>query len=250
MDRRLPSDRGRANQVVPHGSGRERPSGSFRRMTTTTGKASQPARRSAGGAAVHGSITKTRRAPGTARCFWVSATTFRTRLRPAWLRPCTWAIPRRNRNHPTSPNLEPVQTIRASRRAIDFYGGELRIEQVEVFDDAVVNRWDVTPDLDIWQAFPVESAELEADLEEVADEWAVEELRKKATSGGPGYSGTPIWPMTPVPLPNGWFQQKRFVERSGRIACGWPRRVRPAPTTRARRSKWTWLSTTLENPLR
>ena len=44
----------------------------------------------------------------------------------------------------------------------------------------MVIHWDVTPDLDIWKAFPVEAAALEADLEEVADEWAVDELRKKA----------------------------------------------------------------------
>lgn len=47
-----------------------------------------------------------------------------------------------------------VRTIRGSGRSIDFHGGKLRIEAVEVFDSAVVIRWEVTPDLDIWQAFP------------------------------------------------------------------------------------------------
>ena len=144
-----------------------------------------------------------------------------------------------------------VQTIRGSGRSVDFHGGNLRIEQVEVFDDAVVIHWDVTPDLDIWQAFPVEAAELEADLEEVADEWAVDELRKKATrqmalllrnselidDAGTSYRMA------------GSSRRGSWNAMAGSHADGHVV-FRPAPATGARRLMWTWLSTTLGIPLR
>ncbi len=144
-----------------------------------------------------------------------------------------------------------VQTIRGSGRVIDFHGGKLRIERVEVFDDAVVIHWDVTPDLDIWQAFPVEAAELEVDLEEVADEWAVDELREKATrrmalllrnSELTDDAGT-TYRMAGSSRRGSW-NVVAGSHADGHVV------FRPAPTTGARRLKWTWLSTTLEIPLR
>jgi hypothetical protein len=112
-------------------------------------------------------------------------------------------------------------------------------------------HWDVTPDLDIWQAFPVESAELEADLEEVADEWAVEELRKKATQ-------RMTWLLRNSDLADDAGTSYRTAGSSRRgswnVVAGSHADghvvFRPPPTTGARRLKWTWLSTTLEIPLR
>ena len=144
-----------------------------------------------------------------------------------------------------------LQTIRGSGRSVDFHGGRLRIEAVEVFEDAVVIHWDLTPDLDIWQAFPVEAAELEADLEEVADEWAVDELRKKATwhmarllrNSELSDDAGAVYRMAGSSRRGSWTLQAGS-HADGHVV------FKPAPTTGARRLKWTWLNTTLEIPLR
>jgi len=144
-----------------------------------------------------------------------------------------------------------IRTIRGSGRTIDFHGGKLRIESVEVFNNAVVIRWDVTPDLEIWQAFPVEAAELEADLEDVAEDWAADELRQKAArrmvlllrnSDLADDAGTPYG------MPSS-SRRATWDVGAGSHAQGHVE-FRPAPTIEARRLKWTWLNTTLEIPLR
>ena len=87
---------------------------------------------------------------------------------------------RRTDYHPTDEAPRDLFRVAGPRRAIDFHGGKLEIQSVEIYDTAVEIRWRVDPDLDIWQAFPLESADLEGDLAEVTDDWAVDELRRKA----------------------------------------------------------------------
>lgn len=61
----------------------------------------------------------------------------------------------------------------------ELYGGKLRVIAIEVYDSSVVVRWRVAPEPDISLAFPTEAEALERDMEGLED-WAVEELRRKA----------------------------------------------------------------------
>ena len=152
-----------------------------------------------------------------------------------------------NASEPT--NL--LQTIRGSGKTIDFFGGKLGIEAVEIVDVAIVIRWEITPDLDIWQAFPVEGAEFETDLDEVVEVWAADELRRKAAQRmvrlirnseltddvGAAYAMS------------NWSKGSNWSLETGSHSQG-PADFRPAPGFQARRLRWTWLDTTLEIPLR
>ena len=64
----------------------------------------------------------------------------------------------------------------------EIYGGKLRVIAVEFYDSAVAIRWRVAPPPDIASAFPNEAAALEQDLIGL-EEWAAEDLRKKALLG-------------------------------------------------------------------
>ena len=135
------------------------------------------------------------------RCFWVSATTFRTRLRPAWLRPCTWAIPRRNRNHPTYPNLRTL-----SRRSVGLVG---RSTSTVANSGSSGSRCSMAP----WR-FTGTSRRISTsgrrfrssppNSKLTSKRWPMSgpsrSCERRRPSRWPGYSGTPIWLMTPVPL--------------------------------------------------
>ena len=106
------------------------------------------------------------------------------------------------------------------------------------------------PDLDIWQAFPLESADLEGDLAEVADDWAVDELRQKAGEAMRGRLqlsdldddvGTTY-------VPGGFSRRTHWGLGEG--ASEGHNEFRPTPPAGAHKLKWTWLNTTVEIPLR
>jgi hypothetical protein len=172
---------------------------------------------------------------------------------PAGVSRATYVGDPANRRDPPEPYEAPkhlVRTISGSRQ-VDLYGGRLQIEAVEIYDVAVVIHWKVEPDLDIWRAFPVEAAELEIDLEEVADDWAADELRQKAgrrmrtllgTSELTDDAGTRY-------VLSGGSHRSHSGTTTGTKSEG-QADFRPAPPTDARKLKWTWLNTTMSIPLR
>jgi hypothetical protein len=142
------------------------------------------------------------------------------------------------------------RTMVGPRRTIDFYGGTLRILGVDLYDTAVEVRWRLEPDLDIWQAFPEAASDLEEDLAEVTDDWAVTVLRQNATDLLRRvliFSELSDDMGTPYAL--GGFGRQ---EGGGIDAPGWTEghhAFRPTPPTAARKLRWTWLNTTIAIPL-
>jgi hypothetical protein len=157
------------------------------------------------------------------------------------------------RVEPPEAHVAPTNLVRKihAARQIDFYGGQLQIEAVEIYDVAVVIRWKVEPDLDVWKAFPVEAAELEADLEGVTDGWAVDELRQKAgqamrrllrSSELTDDAGTTY-------VQSGGSHRTHWGIATGSTSQG-EAEFRPAPPTVTKKLKWMWLNTTIAIPLR
>jgi hypothetical protein len=63
--------------------------------------------------------------------------------------------------------------------ASDYHGSSFRITGVDICDSRTVVEWRVSPEPDVPSLFPEDFAALEAELESV-DDWAADELRKKA----------------------------------------------------------------------
>jgi hypothetical protein len=143
-----------------------------------------------------------------------------------------------------------VRTINGSRQ-VNLYGGQLQMEAVEIYDIAVVIRWKVEPDLDIWQAFPIEAAELETDLEGLADDWAADELRQKAGQRMRTLLGTSDLADdagTTYAQSGGWHRSRWGIATGSRSQG--QADFRPAPPIAARTLKWTWLNTAITIPFR
>jgi hypothetical protein len=75
-----------------------------------------------------------------------------------------------------------VRNVPGPNAEFERYGGRLRVIAAEVYDTKVAVRWRFAPEPDISSAFPSETAQLTHDLEGT-EEWAADELRKKAERG-------------------------------------------------------------------
>lgn len=62
---------------------------------------------------------------------------------------------------------------------VDLHGGRLRVLGIDIYDTKVLVRWRVAPQPDVALVCPEEEAQLLRDIEGT-DDWAAEELRKKA----------------------------------------------------------------------
>jgi hypothetical protein len=72
-----------------------------------------------------------------------------------------------------------IRSIAGPDQEFDVHGGRFRVIAVEIYDTSVTIRWRSAPEPDVWAAFPKEAAALEQDMEGL-EEWAAEELRRKA----------------------------------------------------------------------
>jgi hypothetical protein len=157
------------------------------------------------------------------------------------------------RPEPHEPARQPrslLRTIGGPGRTIDFHGGTLHIVGVDLYDTAVEIRWRLEPDIDIWQAFPQDAADLEVDLADVTDQWAVDELRRNATNAMRRLlSLSDLSDDAGTTYAAGGFGCR---SKSGLGVRAWSEghhAFRPTPPTSAHKLKWTWLNTTIAIPL-
>ena len=80
---------------------------------------------------------------------------------------------------PRSPVPEFLRSVPGPLEEIERHGVRLRVLSVELYDVAVEVRWRAVPDPDPWLFFPEDRFDLESDLLGM-EEWAAEELRRKA----------------------------------------------------------------------